>query len=383
MKPLISVIVPVYNTELYIERCVQSILNQTYDNLQIILIDDGSVDSSGLICDQFASRYNNVEAFHQCNLGLVETRKRGTHIASGEYIMWVDADDWIEDAYFEKMMEARDKSEADLVVSNIYFDIGESSNMVSNNIEVGKYQVSSIIERMFYIGKFYEYGIQPHGVTKIFKRDKLLKIQNQLPEGLCIGEDAAVVYTYIMSCKTVLITDICGYHYVQNPCSITKRKTKDEIKGIDILVNYLRNTFGENDSLNYQLSIYRKYLIVLRNLTYWDSKGLLYPYGGVQSNDRVIIYGAGGVGQELYRYCKLHNIKVVAWLDRSAEYYVNQGMPVSLSDEYDFEINPWDYIIIANINERSSDKIKRYLQKRGINQSKILWFSDDFLKKEN
>ena len=378
-KPLLSVVVPVFNVEDKLHRCIYSIVKQSYKNLQIILIDDGSTDSSGKICDELSKVDSRIEVYHQKNIGLVKTRIRGTSIARGLYVIWVDSDDWIESYYFSSMIEAALYSNADLVVADIYFDIGDSSTTVKNNIIPGKYSTSDIIEDMLYTGSFYEYGIQPHGVTKLFRRDELKAIQNRVSDGICIGEDAAVVYPYICSCKSIMITDICGYHYVQNNSSITKRKLKDEIEGIDCLIEHLRSFFCDNDCLRSQLDIYRKYLILLRDFSYWDIFGLLYPYGRVASTSKLVIYGAGGMGRSVYQYCQKHRLNVVSWIDRNANFYRVQGYPVLLLKDFLNRRVNWDYVLIANTVEKSAINIRTDLINNGVNNESILWFSNEFL----
>ena len=99
----ISVIVPVYNIEPYIRECLDSIVNQTYSNLEIILVDDGSTDSSGLICDEYAQKNKRITVFHKPNGGLVSARKTGVLLATGEYVTYVDSDDWIETKAYEEL----------------------------------------------------------------------------------------------------------------------------------------------------------------------------------------------------------------------------------------------------------------------------------------
>ena len=100
MKPQISVIVPVYKVERYLRRCVQSILNQTHSNLEVILVDDGSPDGSGALCDEFAKQDSRVQVIHKDNGGLSDARNAGLSIARGEYVTFVDSDDWIDSCFF-------------------------------------------------------------------------------------------------------------------------------------------------------------------------------------------------------------------------------------------------------------------------------------------
>lgn len=102
MEEKISVIVPVYNVEKYLERCVESIFKQTYKNIEIILVDDGSTDNSGKICDKFLKKDERVKVIHKENGGLSDARNAGLEILSGKYIMFVDSDDWISPAMVEK-----------------------------------------------------------------------------------------------------------------------------------------------------------------------------------------------------------------------------------------------------------------------------------------
>lgn len=119
MKPLISVIVPVYNCEKYLEKCVCSIINQKYDNIEIILVNDGSSDSSGSICNHLKNRYSNVKVFHQNNMGQASARNVGIIHACGEYIGFVDSDDWISDEMYEILYDKLQEYDAQIACCGI------------------------------------------------------------------------------------------------------------------------------------------------------------------------------------------------------------------------------------------------------------------------
>ena len=139
----ISVIVPVYNAEKYLFRCISSIIHQTYTDLEIILVDDGSADASGKMCDSFFSDDPRIKIIRTHNNGLVNARKSGLQLSGSDYIMWVDADDWIEPDYVERMAMAAYESQADMVASDLYFEIGDEQKTVRNHFEKGVYtQVS-------------------------------------------------------------------------------------------------------------------------------------------------------------------------------------------------------------------------------------------------
>ena len=115
---LISVIIPVYNVEQYLKQCVDSILSQTYKNIEIILVDDGSSDSSGIICDEYAHKHGNIKVIHKKNAGLSEARNSGLVVANGSYIAFIDSDDWISNDNFEKMITEIKKQDSDFVFSD-------------------------------------------------------------------------------------------------------------------------------------------------------------------------------------------------------------------------------------------------------------------------
>ena len=147
------------------------------------------------------------------------------------------------------------------------------------------------------------------------------------------------------------------------------------------------NTKQEKDKngtlfLYNHFAIYQNYLLVLRDLSYWDNKMLLYPYGGIEPQERIVIYGAGGMGQSLHSYCRGHNIMVVSWVDRNYTYYQSDGLPVISFDEFQDRNEEWDYIFIANTNEQIAMGIKKQLTTEGIEEKKIRWFSPQFLNGE-
>lgn len=113
---LVSIIVPVYNVESYIRKCINSIINQTYSNIQIVIVDDGSKDNSGSICDEFAASDERITVVHQENTGISGARNRGIEVSAGEYLMFVDGDDWIDDETCEKAVAAAEEHKTDLVM---------------------------------------------------------------------------------------------------------------------------------------------------------------------------------------------------------------------------------------------------------------------------
>lgn len=123
--PTISIIVPIYNVEKYLCYCLDSICNQTFKDWECLLIDDGSTDKSGRICDQYAHKYNQIKTFHKKNGGVADARNYGLKHAIGKYIMYVDGDDWIEADSIERLLQTANENNADLVIGDFNFVYGD------------------------------------------------------------------------------------------------------------------------------------------------------------------------------------------------------------------------------------------------------------------
>lgn len=383
MSPLISIIVPIYNAEKYIHRCITSIQNQTYKNLQIVLVNDGSTDGSYELCKNYAQKDTRITLVSQKNQGVVAARKTGVREAVGEFIGWVDADDWIEEDYIEKLVNLQKESEAEIVAVAHYHDIGTGSSLVKNGIDAGVYEANSLVSKMLCTGSFFEYGIGPHLYTKLFSAHILKKTQSEVTENIIAGDDAAVVYSSILEAKKICISDIAGYHYIQNPGSLTKMSFGDEKTRVDSLISFLENKFREKnvfEKTKRQLQVYRNYLLALRQIEAFDEgENLLSPYGGFDISSRIIIYGAGVLGQRIYKYLKSKNIDIVAWLDKNWESYRENGYDVCSPEELSDLEGKFDYILVANITESIAMSIKNYLLDKGIKTEKIRWFTDEFV----
>jgi len=381
----ISIIVPVYNAEKYLKKCVDSILEQTYEDIELILVNDGSTDQSGRICDEYSQRSKRVVTIHKKNGGSTNARKAGLRAAKGNYIGFADADDWIETDYLEKMAKVQYDTEADIIVSNHFHDIGEDSKKVCSNFPIGLYKKEQLLSRLIYSGRFFEYGLQPHMVTKLFRKEILLKTQLCVDDRIIIGEDAAVVYPSVLEADRIYISNICGYHYVQHSGSMTKKEIHDEVEMHHLLFGHLESAFrntGVWDVMEAQVEQYKKYLLFMRQMQRFDNKVLL-PYGGIARNSKVVIYGAGVLGQNMYRYLSMvDGIEIVMWVDKNYITYQENGMDVKKPEDI-LKLISYDYILIANTVWQTADSIRRYLDGIGISDNKIKWFSEDFIGKND
>ncbi|MDR0799421.1 MAG: glycosyltransferase [Dysgonamonadaceae bacterium] len=207
MNPKFSIIVPVYQAEVYLHRCIESILSQTLMDFELLLIDDGSRDRSGTICDEYAAEDVRVRVFHKSNGGVSAARNWGLKHAQGEWITFVDADDWIAENFLEIMLQQAIKEQADAVLCNCFYVHNEQIEPKwiyrKNAVETG----SNILKRL--LSKF---GMRSEVWGKIFKR-KIL-IDRRLSEDMTIGEDLLfLIELYaVHPCKTVIIKEPLYYY---------------------------------------------------------------------------------------------------------------------------------------------------------------------------
>lgn len=378
---MISVIVPIYNASEYLHKCIKSILKQTYRDLEIILVDDGSAYLCGKICDEYAVLDSRIRVIHKENGGSTSARKAGLEIANGEFVGFVDGDDWIEPDYYEKMVFIQEKYSADIVLSGHFHEIGSDSRQVKDNFSVGTYTREQLLPTLLYAGRFFEYGVQPHMVTKLFKKKILQKTQMCVDDRIVIGEDAAVVYPSVLEAKKIYVSDICAYHYIQHPNSMTKRGLKYTADRYSLLFERLEETFREKNVwkiLEPQLKQYKKYLLLMHQISVFD-ENVLAPYGGIQPGSKVIIYGAGVMGQKIYRYLLEKEIDIVLWVDRKYAFYQENGFEVFSPDEI-LKVTDYDFILIANTVQDVAEKMRQYLVDKGIEKEKVLWLSEEFRK---
>lgn len=379
---MISIIVPVYNSLKYLSKCVESILNQTYRDLEIILVDDGSAYLCGKACDEYADQDSRIRVIHKENGGSTSARKAGLEIADGEFVGFVDGDDWIEPDYYEKMVLAQEKTGADIVLSGHFHDIGTDSRQVKDNFPVGVYTKEQLLPMLLYAGHFFEYGVQPHMVTKLFKKELAVKVQMRVDNRIVIGEDAAVVYPGVLEAEKIYISDICAYHYIQHSNSMTKRAIKSSTDKYGLLFTHLEEAFKEKkvwEILKPQLKQYQKYLLFMNQISVFDEK-VLMPYGGILPGSKVIIYGAGVLGQKIHRYlAEKEKISIALWVDQKYTVYQENGFEVHAPDEI-LRVSDYDFILIANTVQDAAENIRQYLIDKGIDNKKILWFSEEFRK---
>lgn len=217
MNELISIIVPIYNVENYLYKCINSIVNQTYSNLEIILVDDGSPDGCGLICDEYAAKDGRIHVIHKENGGLSDARNAGLDIMTGDYVGFVDSDDWIEADMYEKLLANIKNFEADMAFGGVSDDLEKDDRVIS--IKTSDYGAKPFAESKTEAMKRYFLGSWA-AWDKLYKADLFDNIRFPVGE---INEDEAIVLQLLDQCEKVCYTNTIFYHYMkrENSGSIT------------------------------------------------------------------------------------------------------------------------------------------------------------------
>ena len=220
MKPKISVLVPAYNVALWLPSCLDSILAQTYQNLEIIVVNDGSTDNTGTILDSYAKKNGRIVAIHQKNAGLVAARETGIAHATGDYVTFVDGDDTIAPDMYEHLMANALKYKADISYCGMDFVFPDGH--IEPHYGTGRLLVQDNIEglRELLIGEL----VEPSLCTKLYAR--YLVTNSCLDKSVLNNEDLLRNFTLFSRANRIVFEDFCGYQYFQRPGSMSKDSSK-------------------------------------------------------------------------------------------------------------------------------------------------------------
>ena len=220
----VSIVVPVYNVEDCLSYCVDSLRQQTYKNIEIILVDDGSTDCSGEICDQYAQEDERIRVLHIENGGQSRARNIGVQASSSDWIMFLDSDDYYDLKAVEYLVALRDKYAVDLVVTSIVEVRNYQTELNTDDISL---ENSEKLDR--YTGlvrMFYGNSVGTHPGGKLYKKEILLRFP--YPKGM-LYEDLALAYEHIASCENIAVSDLNLYKYYRRPGSIVNSKYSDRL----------------------------------------------------------------------------------------------------------------------------------------------------------
>lgn len=380
---LISVIVPVYNVKAYLSECIESICMQTYGNLQIILVDDGSTDGSGEICDTYAGKDRRIQVLHGDNGGLVVARKRGLQHAKGEYIGFVDGDDYIDRNMYEEILKKAVETDADFVHTGFWTDSGGQCEEIINFEEdlyegiEDRYEFIRNNTETFMNRK--ERYISNSIWSKLFKSSLIRKAYSRVPDTQQYGEDGIALCRCIFEASRIATYRKAFYHYIVRKGSISHTNEYNNLlkyAGLYQTYEDLFREYGYGEKASKDL----EYFLGKLGLMYVDRIGdgnlyvERYKLAAVRSysGKKIVLYGAGRVGKNYYtQLARYRECQIVAWIDeryekRQAEIdYFTLLSPEKVA-QYEF-----DYVLIAVFNRHISEQIKEKLMTMGIEEKKI------------
>lgn len=297
--PKVSIIVPVYNVEKYLRRCLDSIKVQTFTNMECILIDDGSSDNSGKICDEYAEKDSRFRVIHKRNGGVSSARNAGLDEAKGKWIGFVDADDWIENNLIEELYDYATENDADVVISG--------DTRVQKDKKIKTHIPPSGIMSMHRDFAIYWQG----PCAKLFKSTVLHNIR--FPDGISLAEDLLFTFKVFFASTKIYGLNVSGYNYFINPNSavnnITYSKIDDEIKVLEEIEIILNKNNAAKDWYDFleskKILCKNKYIFRLQQPDYklWKNT---YP----ELNWRII--KKANFLQKLYYLCAYYNLKKIA-----------------------------------------------------------------------
>lgn len=380
--PSLSVIIPVYNCKEYLTRCLSSVINQTFKDLEIIIVNDGSTDGSGEICEEFCAKDNRIMYINQENQGVAVARQYAIERARGKYITFVDSDDWIEPEMYAVLMNQIEDNQ--LITSGFYEDKGNGISLkYYDSIPYGKY----LFEQMEYIKKNLIFMKNASGETfttvlwnKIFDANILKKCCMNINLNIYYGEDSVLLYAYILNIESAVVTDNIFYHYTVRDSSVT---------------HSIRNDYLENISNYYQavLRIIKKtsYYNILKDQLERKVIGMFAKATGTRlgfseknsihyfvyksilglAGKNVLLYGAGAVGKDYYYQFKKYNVTMVGWVDAGKS--DGDDKPDIVTSIIPNE-SVFDVLIIALKSEITAKEItKDLINNNHIPAEKIIW----------
>lgn len=382
MSVKISVIVPIYNQIDYLDKCICSICSQIYRNLEIILVDDGSSRFCREMCDGYRNRDERIKVIHKENGGAHSARKAGIEVATGDYIAFVDSDDWIELDFYKEMAIVAENDCSDMIVtSNFYRNYSNGSFIDAyNNDEKGYWDKSEFEEKVFphfiKTDSFFDTDYPISMCTCLFKSDFCRTNVQKIRNNLNIAEDYLFLMIALLNAESFSAIPYRGYHYRCNLSSITYtvKNVKEQLRlayeAADKAISQCSYNQEELRKKN-RLFMFHAFMLTDYKEILKMEKNYLFPYSKIIKGSKVVIYGAGRLGKQIYNAIKYCNeYKIIGLADKNWKLYREQGLEV-LSPEEVLGLS-FDYIIIAVTYINVRNEIKKGLMGLGVPEEKFV-----------
>lgn len=334
--PKVSIVIPVYNMQKYLDKCMQSVLAQSLTDIEILLVDDGSSDASPAMCDDYAKKDLRVRAVHKPNGGLTSAWKRGSQEATGDYIGYIDSDDYIEKDMFERLYERAVATDADIVccgLTHLYEDDPQrrwTEQMEFETDSLRKEELKSIVyPTLINDGSFMGRRLQPNRVTKIVKADLVKRNLEMCADEVSIGEDYQFSLCMFLDAQRVeIIRDYFPYYYYMNNASMTMRHDKTYPEKIRIMRDNLCRISDAKNIYDLKPQIWNDYVCLL----VLHVKGIVYkqkevPYRLLKQEMREVLSQPDvtqalrkwdmprlSIAEKLFLYFMKHHMYFAIWL---------------------------------------------------------------------
>jgi len=267
MKYDLSIIVPIYNVEQYLEQTIQSLLKQKEYNYEIVLVNDGSTDNCLSICERYAKENGDrIRVVNKPNGGLPSARKAGVRAARGRYITFLDGDDWVDADYYYNMLVSAMENDAQVVCSSYTFSYPDRECIDLNAVETGVYtgkKLDEIRNRILYNEPYYTYGVCPSLCMKVILKNCLEEYIYKVPDNVTLAEDAACSFPIMFSCESmVVLKENTGYHYRQIGSSMMNVYNPKKINKVIAVMDYLEEVLSPyQEQYRNQIDMYYTQLI--------------------------------------------------------------------------------------------------------------------------
>lgn len=375
----LSIIVPVYNTAAYLKQCIESILSQSVAEIELILVDDGSTDESGSICDDYAQKDTRVLVYHGKHRGPCFSRKLGLERASGEYVTFVDSDDFVAKSSYELAWKDMERG-IDIISFGImrFFPEGRvrlDRNPYATGIYTKKDIERNIFPTMIWDESQDSFGLNPAFWNKVFKKNLLIDLFQMYADmvNFHYGEDVAMIYPLMMHIRTLSIHHEAYYYYRQRCQGRLAPYISDPgyFDKLYELYRHLMQALSAQETFVRQIHLFYMKSVMLKGKQYGKGQyrpEQVFPFQKVSQGDRIVLYGAGNIGR-LYRaqvaatgYCK-----IVSWVDKNYGIYEENVISPEKIGQTEY-----DKVVIAIEDNEIQKAVKEVLHQMGVPKEKVI-----------
>ena len=379
---MVSIIVPIYNIENYLANCIESIMSQSYTDIEIILVNDGSTDSSKNIIDKYEKLDSRISVVNKVNGGLVSARKAGISVAKGKYVLCVDGDDAITHDCVEKLIKVAESENSDAVIG-MCARKGEKK-LIEATIPTGIYK-TDIQRKYFYSNMlsgndFFSFGVMPFVCGKLFRTEVFRPYQMLVDERISVGEDVACTYPAFLNMNCIAVTPFCGYIYTDREESMSSHKLDKPDESLEHLVrrysfmkSYYQRINVYKDEMLRQLNEYIYFTVISKypEMLFSDDGEVFLPFY-VNKYEKTVIYGAGAFGNKIADMLKKNGFQnIICHVDKNA-YPSKDARPVVSLLEMDY-----DKVLIASIRREIQQDMYLCVEGMGVPKDKIAMIRHD------